>query len=201
MKIEFNKIAVALTVLVILVVVTLAIRGGGTRVVIEKQAQVDGKISAGEYPNYYKNIGINMEVYWTIHENQIYFGLVAPAKGWVAIGLDPDDAIKTGADIIIGYVENGSVTIYDSYSYSTTAHAPDTTLGGTDDILEYAGSESDTGTVLEFKRNFYTGDNFDKPITGGTHNLLIGYASVDNIAAYHSTNRAELNINFFTGEV
>lgn len=53
------------------------------------------------------------------------------------------------------------------------AHSPDTSLGGTEDITEYAGMEADGGMVFEFRMPLVTGDPNDKPlVTGATYTVL-----------------------------
>lgn len=48
----------------------------------------------------------DMKVFWTVDGDNIHVKLSAPTEGWVAIGFDPEDAMK-GGDIAIGAVKGG----------------------------------------------------------------------------------------------
>ncbi|MBI3659628.1 hypothetical protein HY230_04055 [Candidatus Acetothermia bacterium] len=167
-----------------------------------KQAQplvVDGKIGESEYQNHLRVDGIQMDLYWSIQGDRIYVGLHAPGRGWVAIGFDPEGPIMQGADIVIGYVKDGKLFLQDSYANVPTGHQADTELGGRDDILEKAGSQSADGTVLEFSRKLDTGDKFDKPIRDGKPMaILMAYAEDADFTSYHSRTRARVqSVDFF----
>lgn len=81
----------------------------------------------------------------------------------MAIGIDPVVAVR-GANFIFGYVSGGETFASDQFGTGMFSHSPDTGNGGTDDIIEYAGTE---GTVFEFSIPLDSGDNMDKPLVLG----------------------------------
>ena len=93
------------------------------------------------------------------------------------------------SDIILGFVENGEVTVLDSYSTGDYGpHKGDVEFGGTDDVLEFAGSESDGNTVVEFERALDTGDDYDIALEPGVSvGIIWAYGSSDSEAMRHST--------------
>ncbi len=102
-----------------------------------------------------------------------------------------------GADILIGYVKDGTLYMGDDFADSPAGHSADTDLGGQENILESAGSESEQGTVIEFARNLNTQDDFDKPIIAGTMTVQLAHSETDDFASYHSK-RAAATIDFFS---
>jgi hypothetical protein len=92
-----------------------------------------------------------------------------------------------GANFFIGYVSQGDAFISDEYGTSTFSHSPDASVGGTNDILAYAGTEP-SGTVMEFLIPMNSGDARDKPLArGGTYTVLVSYnSSSDNITVMHT---------------
>jgi len=68
------------------------------------------------------------------------------------------------------------------------ANAPDTSLGGEDNVLEAAGTESDEGTAVEFVISLNSGDRFDKVLEPGkSYNIIVSYhRSSDSFSTHHS---------------
>ncbi len=92
------------------------------------------------------------------------------------------------ADIIMGFVKDGSVSIFDLFSTGDFGpHPPDTELGGTDNIIEFAGSDDGTYTIIEFKRLLTTGDKYDNDIVEGKNQIIWAYGNADDIEIKHST--------------
>jgi hypothetical protein len=95
------------------------------------------------------------------------------------------------ADILYGWVEaNGTVILYDAFSLNPTGanHPQDTTLGGTNDILSYNGSETATSTTVEFTRLLTTSDSSndnDIPASGDV-DIIWAYGADDSFSSYHS---------------
>ncbi|MHA2138552.1 MAG: DOMON domain-containing protein, partial [Candidatus Hodarchaeales archaeon] len=122
---------------------------------------LDGVISQGEY-SYAQNIDDdNFILHWqATDENTIFFAMEVKTTGWVSIGIDPSVRMKD-ADMYFGWVSsNGTVNMIDAFSIGDYGpHPPDTELGGTDDIIEYNGSEVDQTTIIEFKRGIVTTDS------------------------------------------
>ena len=64
-------------------------------------------------------------------------------------------------------------------------HPQDTELGGTNDILEFAGKEEDGYTTIEFKRKLDTGDKYDNPLVKGKNQILWSYGPDDTATSKH----------------
>jgi hypothetical protein len=146
---------------------------------------IDGFVEEEEYPNLIYDDATGISVGWTNNKDSLYIALISPGKGWVSIGIDPDSAMR-GANFIIGYYDEG-VFISDEYGTSNFVHNTDKNLGGTDDILEHAGSET-YQTVIEFKIPLDSGDNYDKSLkSGNTYDCIIAYNNnADNFTTKHT---------------
>ena len=51
---------------------------------------------------------------WKIIGDRLHVTILAPTKGWVAVGFNPKQMMQ-GADIIIGYVKDGAALLEDHY--------------------------------------------------------------------------------------
>jgi len=148
---------------------------------------IDGKILPNEYDS---NVSTDngMTIYWTHDGKNLYVGLKSPGKGWLAIGFG--SATMDGANIIIGYIDDstGEVHIRDDTGIGHT-HKPDIELGGENSILNYAGTQSDEGSVLEFSIPLNSGDKLDPPLLPGTTtNVIVAYhPSADDFETYHGS--------------
>lgn len=162
---------------------------------------LDGHIGAREYSYHYHDEQIRMDLYWKIVQDRIYLALKSPAHGWEAISLAPIGPQMLGGDILIGYVEGDKVHVRDDFASLPTNHFSDIKLGGTNDILAAAGSESEQGTIIELERKLTTLDANDRPIGPTDLPVQLAYASEKDFSSYHDQNRASLLINFFTGRV
>jgi hypothetical protein len=168
--------------IVLTVCIALAAAGaawaGGTAEVSPEQTE-DGftKVEAKE-----------MEFRWKVDGQQIDFVVSAPTTGWVAVGFDPSTAMKD-AQMIFGFVENGTVQIRDHFGDGAFSHKADTALGGSDDVRSPGGSEENGNTTLSFSIPIDSGDQYDVPLKPGTeHTVLFAYGpdGEDNFTAKHS---------------
>jgi hypothetical protein len=151
---------------------------------------LDGVISQGEY-SYAQNIDEdNFILHWqATDENTIFLAMEVKTTGWVSIGIDPSARMKD-ADMYFGWVtSNGSVNMIDAFSIGDFGpHPPDTELGGTDDIIEFNGSEVDQKTIIEFKRGIVTPDSdYDNTIPlVGEITIIWAYGTTDNFLDQHA---------------
>jgi hypothetical protein len=151
----------------------------------ERQWLADGVIGTDEYLGE-MSYG-NYEIYWDSDDQYVYIGLRARTDGFVAVGIQPGSRMKD-ADMIFGFVSNGEATVFDMFSTGDFGpHPPDTELGGTDDILDFGGSEEDGFTTIEFQRALDTGDEYDLPLSKGTHQIIWSYGQNDSVSMKHST--------------
>jgi len=137
--------------------------------------KADGIVSEGEYthsmllqaPARQGYSGGNMQISWRNDDEDLYLALNGSTTGWVGLGFEPLEWMKN-SDIILGSVDRGNVVVLDEYCTGNYGpHIEDTMLGGTDDIEEFAGSESSGRTIIELKRSLQTTDKFDKSFSPG----------------------------------
>ncbi|MFC1978568.1 DOMON domain-containing protein [Chloroflexota bacterium] len=144
----------------------------------------DGVITSGEYAKT-TTFG-NFALSWRSDTQNIYIGMRVKTTGWISLGIKPTSAMKD-ADIILGYVDGSGTTITDQFGTSSFVHELDTSLGGTNDIITYGGSESGGYTVIEFSRALDAGDEYDQVITSGDSPIIWAYGSTDVISNRHAT--------------
>lgn len=153
--------------------------------------RIDGVLQDGEYQNRLSSSRIKMDLYWSVREDRIYFGLKAPTQGWVALGLNSGVPLMRGADILIGYVKDGQLYLEDSYANSRIGHQTDIQLGGRNDVHDRASTQDEGGTIIEFSRRLDTGDRFDRPIRPAEKlMILLAYGQSDDLISYHDRMRA-----------
>ncbi len=148
---------------------------------------IDGTIAENEYPNTRTFDNGMFTLSWILKGEIAYFALSAETTGWVAIGIDPG-TIMEGADMIFGWVDDtGNAYTVDAYATGPYGpHPPDKELGGTNDILEFAGTEQNGITTIEFSRRIDTGDEYDKVINADKGNKIIwSYSSSDDFSKFH----------------
>ena len=146
---------------------------------------IDGIIYAGEYAHNTQAAGF--AIHWTSDAQTLRVGLISPGTGYLAIGFDPVNRMA-GANYILGAVTAGGVVARDDFGTGPVAHTPDVMSGGTNDILEAAGSEASGKTYFEFVIPLDSGDALDKALApGSTYNVLIAYhLTSDDFGAWHS---------------
>ena len=145
--------------------------------------QSDGSITPKEYSH--QQVLGDLVVYSRLAGDHACFGLQAPTKGWIALGLGSEGKMKN-ADILIFTLRNGKVEGEDSFSSSPSGpHPADLSQGGTNDILELTGSEKDGVMTVEFKRKLRTGDPYDKDLHPGNNTIIWALGSNFEFASRH----------------
>lgn len=128
----------------------------------------------------------NITLKWQFLGDTLSVELSAPASGWVAVGFGATDDMKD-ANIIIGYVSNGQTFIRDDFGVTHSSHKADTDLGGTNDIIDYSGTEANGTTTLKFEIPANSGDQYDVAITKGqSYKVILGYSNSDDFTSFHS---------------
>jgi hypothetical protein len=142
----------------------------------------------------------NMTFSWTLDADKLKVELTAKTTGWVGIGFDPEKAMQ-GANIIIGAVKKGKFKVEDHYGDRKRGHSNDKKLGGTNDILESAGSETDGVTTISFALPLTSDDKWDKPIvTDAPMKIMLAYGSGKDSFKTRHPYRTVYEINLSTGE-
>lgn len=123
---------------------------------------------------------------WTVEGDSATFTLEAPTTGWVAVGFNPTRMMQD-ANLIIGYVKDGEAAIRDDFGNYFTSHNADRNMGGSDDIADFHGSESEGTTSLTFTIPLDSGDEYDQPLTPGEDvDLILAYGNSDDFHTIHS---------------
>jgi len=161
---------------------------------------IDGIVTQGEYDHMSVLSDGKFTMYWRFEENNIVIAMVAGTEGMISLGLDPGVGMKD-SDMLIGWVDDGTF-LYDCYSVDTTGpHPEDTEIGGTNDIIVYAGSEADGITTIELLRKLDTGDAYDKEIgTSGELQVIWAISNSDSFSTKHSS-RGGVKIELSSSDV
>lgn len=140
-----------------------------------------------------------MSFSWTVDGDTLKGKMSAKTGGWVAVGFNPSNKMKD-ANIVIGYVKDGTGTIADHFGDKATGHSEDTDLGGTSDVTLVGASEQDGMTTIEFTLPMASGDEYDGTLTAdGDTVLLLAYGpDRDSFRPRHSY-RGTKTVNLATG--
>lgn len=140
---------------------------------------IDGKIGASEYSDYghFIDEDTGMQAYLEQDSNSLYVGLKSPGKGWIAIGFGIDATdMEKGANVIMGYVDNGTLSIRDDYAPkidSEMTHDSVENFGGKSDIISAKGTEESTGFNIEFIVPLNSTDKYGRHLEAGSIYPLI----------------------------
>ncbi len=135
---------------------TTAASGGGSG------PDADGLIYAREYRHWLYEPSTGMSLFWQNDATTLYVGLISPGTGWAAVAFGGRGGME-GANIIIGYVRNGGVTLEDHYGVSRTQHRRDRESS----LLAAGGTELHGETTLEFAIPLASGDSQDVDLVPG----------------------------------
>lgn len=131
---------------------------------------------------------------WKVEGENISVIMSGNTTGWVSIGFNPTTAMKD-ANIIIGYVESGSVNIRDDFGNSFYTHIDDESNNGSNDILEFSGEETNNTTTISFIIPLNSGDSNDSILTPGeTVKVIFAIGDSDTFTDKHS-NKTSVDIS------
>ncbi len=124
---------------------------------------------------------------WRFEGSNLEVKLSYPGTGWVAVGFGAENKMK-GANIIIGSVDKGELTIEDHYGNSPISHKEDVRLDGSNDIISASGTESGGVTTIEFTIPLSSGDENDKELVEGkVYRVIFAASNSDNLGRIHRT--------------
>jgi hypothetical protein len=134
----------------------------------------------------FKTIQVSdMSFSWKVSGKNLQVKVIAPVKGWVGVGFDPESDML-GANFILGYFVNNRLICEDHYGVSAFSHKKDSELGGKDNILEMLGRQNKQRTEIGFTIPLDSGDKYDKPLVPGkTYKILLAYGLLDKIIFKH----------------
>ncbi|MBC7194703.1 MAG: hypothetical protein H5U37_03515 [Caldisericia bacterium] len=105
--------------------------------------------------------GDGFKLYYYLKGENVYFKMEGKTEGYVAIGFEPTSKMKD-ADMVIGYVVEKNVYVFDAFSTGQYGpHPEDVSLGGKTNIFDIKGEERDGFTIIEFSRPLETKDKYD----------------------------------------
>jgi hypothetical protein len=153
---------------------------------------VDGSLEPDEYGAVYSDVSTGMDVHWEHNGSHIKVALDSPGTGWVSIGFGPRGIGMDGANIVLGYVEEGGgLVIVDAVGIGRN-HFPDDERGGRDDISDASGSAEEGRTTLEFVFPLSSGDGLDHSFrTNRTYGFFLGYHATAKDGSTYHTARSE----------
>jgi hypothetical protein len=112
-------------------------------------------VKAGKFVFLYKTEGENL------------VGKVSyPTAGWVGVGFNPVKMMK-GANFILGTLAADKALVSDEFGTSNTSHAPDTTIGGKNNIIDGNVAIENGTTTVSFTIPLNSGDDKDAVLEKG----------------------------------
>lgn len=101
-------------------------------------------------------------------------------------GIDESSAMVE-ADIAVGKVESGVVSVDDYWAFSFAQPALDTSLGDTKDIELISGSEENEVTTITFRRKLTASDDHDRAISKTSPTpIIFAWHSTSDELQYHT---------------
>ncbi|MBG90512.1 MAG: hypothetical protein CL521_01705 [Actinobacteria bacterium] len=132
----------------------------------------------------------SMTLKWKIvDDTSIDIEVTGPTTGWVGVGFAPTTTEKmNGANLIIGYVSNGEVTISDRFGTGPTSQTEDTHAN----ISQKSGSETASTTTISFRLPLDSSDAQDFTFVQGQKiDVLMAYGTGDAIQAHSQRARID----------
>jgi hypothetical protein len=137
---------------------------------------------------------------WKVEGANVAIKISAPTKGWVGIGFNPSSEMKD-ARYVLGYVQNGKVTLSEDFGTGTTKHETMESLGGKSDVTLIGGTEEGDITTIEFVLPLISTDTKGKKIDpeADTEVLLAYGPDTDSFKIKHKY-RTSIRLNLTTGK-
>ncbi|PRP81419.1 ferric reductase-like transmembrane protein [Planoprotostelium fungivorum] len=102
----------------------------------------------------------------------ISFAIIAKTLGWVGMGINSSPSM-TNADMVIGWVSNGKLNIYDGYATDYIQPKTDVSLGGKSNIINATGVEMSDGTTrISFSRPVNSTDKYDVALKNSNQYII-----------------------------
>lgn len=169
------------------------------------QASMSADVKPEDYANTVA-LTSSFNMYWNIEDDEIEIALKGSVPGYLSIGFADSGQNERTSDIIVGWVSNGTVQVFDYFDHDRSSLSLDET-NGKNSILAFNGKEENGETSLKFRRKLQTGDDKDRDISEGTINVLYALSEEDpatpDAVPRHkggSEWRGWTKIDFFTGK-
>jgi len=138
----------------------------------------------------------NYKLYWSVKDadKSIHFAVEVNTTGWVGFGISAGlSGNMKGADLVVGWVDSqGKGYLKDYHGKQDENTWP--ILDKKQDYDFVGSSESNSVTVLRFKRKLVTCDNEDRDIPLGTVKVIYAFGKDDTLN-YHSGSRGARSLN------
>jgi hypothetical protein len=134
-----------------------------------------------------------MTVSWKFKDDRIYFEMVAPTDGWVAIGFN-DSENTTGNYLIMGNVVNSKVTVEEHYTISPGNYQTFAKLNTSRSIKNTNGEESLSKTTIRFSLPITSSNKYAKDLKQNTEFILLMAYSQEDDFQHHSIMRTATKI-------
>ncbi|KAI8847801.1 DOMON domain-containing protein [Chytridium lagenaria] len=137
---------------------------------------------------------------WTVRasDGMVDFLFQSNASGWFGFGIGSN---MVNADIYFATKSsNGSLTVIDSWSSSSGAPQPDTSVGGQNSIQRIQDVTSLYPTSrqsVQFSRALTTSDSRDADIPNGPIRLIFAFHPSSHDYRYHESNRGVVDVNLY----
>lgn len=144
--------------------------------------KADGIISDNEYTRHQK-IG-QIDVFTRVNGDTVMMALRAETKGYIALGIDPEDKMK-GADILMCSVKEDKVSLVEMYSTGVFGpHPPKQDSAAI--VGTVNGSYQDGVLVIEFARKMNPGGPQDKALRIGENKVIWAVGDNNDVIQKHS---------------
>ena len=133
---------------------------------------------------------------WRIDGDEIEAIMSAPTTGYVAVGFHPT-RMKLDAEIVIGFVEDGTAHVQHHYATAPVSHESLEDLGEQSHVTVVDASEEDGVTTIHFRLPLSYGGEYDQPLIPGELTPVIwayGPDDANNFADYHGGSAGSFEI-------
>lgn len=148
----------------------------------------------GEEQHDYKSIHKNgMELKWRIVDKQLECIVMAPTKGWIAIGFNPETGLVQ-TNLIMAMQKAGESIVSDRYIVAVGVHKAVEELGGKTALKNPLCTEKNGQTILQFSISLESIDQYHHQLKEGKiYHILLAYSHHDDFG-HHSTMRTSIQI-------
>ena len=124
-----------------------------------------------------------MTLWWKFNTSTVTFEVVGQTTGWVAVGFEPTTKMNN-ANIIIGYVNAGAVSISDDFGSGLETHSQDSE----NNLSSVTGNETAGVTTIRFTIPKDSGDSKDKALSPGLrYTVMLAKGPSDDFTSSHTS--------------
>jgi len=127
---------------------------------VDAPTVVDAILAAGEYPNAYTDVATTLTIHAQYSGNVLGIAIESPGRGWIAISLGAVLVGSNYTDLLTFALDNGTLRAIDQVDHGWEVHM-DLAVGGTDDIIAAAATQTPAGLTLEFQIPLDSADDND----------------------------------------